>query len=260
MFWLKKYVSFFLMPLPFCLALLALGLLMGCSARRARAGRRVVVTATIFFLLLSNRFVSYLLLSPLETRYNAVPEVEQGQPAPIAIRDCKYVAVLGGGHTEMPGRSATSQLSTSALARIVEAVRLLRILPDARLIVSGPGEKGHPTHAAVLAKAAESLGIDPARITLVDTAMDTQDESVAITRLAAGSRIALVTSSSHMPRAAHLFRRAGAHFVPCPTDFSARHDIHLQLGSFGWDSESLARSTLAFHEWIGLLWLRLRGA
>jgi uncharacterized SAM-binding protein YcdF (DUF218 family) len=259
-FWLKKYVSFFLMPLPFCLALLALGLLMGRSAKRARAGRRVVVTATILFLLLSNRFVSFVLLSPLEARYTAVPEVEQGQPAPIAIRECKFVAVLGGGHTEMQGRSATSQLSTSALARIVEAVRLLRILPDARLIVSGPGEIGHPTHATVLARAAESLGVDPARITLIDTAMDTEDESFAITRVAAGGRIALVTSSSHMPRAAHLFRKAGANFVPCPADFAARRDIHLQLSSFGWDSESLARSTLAFHEWIGLLWLRLRGA
>jgi uncharacterized SAM-binding protein YcdF (DUF218 family) len=259
-FWLKKYVSFFLMPLPFCLALLALGLLMGLSARRARAGRRIVVAATILFLLLSNRFVSFMLLSPLETRYAAVPEVERGQPAPLSIRDCTYVAVLGGGHTEMPGRSATSQLSTSALARVVEAVRLLGILPDARLIVSGPGEPGHPTHAAVLAKAAESLGIDPARITLIDTAKDTEDESFAVTRVAGGGRVALVTSSSHMPRAAHLFRRAGANFVPCPADFGARRDIHLQLSSFGWDSESLARSTLAFHEWIGLLWLRLRGA
>jgi uncharacterized SAM-binding protein YcdF (DUF218 family) len=259
-FWLKKHVSFFLMPLPFCLALLALGLLVGLSVRHAKYGRRLMVMATILFLLFSNRFVSSVLLSPLETRYAAIPEVEQGQPVPASIRDCRYVAVLGGGHTEMIGISATGQLSTKSLARIVEAVRLLRILPDAKLIVSGPGEKGHPTHAAVLAKAAESLGIDPARITLIDTAMDTEDESFAITRVARGGRIALVTSSSHMPRAAHLFRRAGANFVPCPADFAGRRDIHLHLSSFGWDTESLERSTTAFHEWIGLLWLRLRGA
>ena len=90
--------------------------------------------------------------------------------------------------------------------------------------------------------------------------MDTEDEAFAIARLAGGGRIALVTSASHMPRAAHLFRKAGANFVPCPADFEAHRDIHLQWSSFGWDSESLARSTLAFHEWIGLLWLRLRGA
>lgn len=112
----------------------------------------------------------------------------------------------------------------------------------------------------MLANAAESLGIEPARITLIDTAMDTEDESFAIKRAAGAGRIALVTSSSHMPRAARLFRRAGANFVPCPADFEGRRDTHLHWGSFGWDSESLARSTLAFHEWIGLLWLRLRGA
>jgi uncharacterized SAM-binding protein YcdF (DUF218 family) len=259
-FWLKKSVSFFLMPLPFCLALLALGLLMGLSIRHARNGRRLAAAATILLLLFSNRFVSFLLVRPLETRYAAMPEVSQGQPVPAAIRDCRYVAVLGGGHTEMPGISATSQLSSASLARIVEAVRLLRVLPDARLIVSGPGEKGQPTHADVLARAAESLGIDTARITLIDTAMDTEDEAFAIARVASGSRIALVTSSSHMPRAAHLFKRAGANFVPCPADFAARRDIHLHLGSFGWDTESLERSTFAFHEWIGLLWLQLRGA
>lgn len=131
MFWLKKTVSFFLMPLPFCLALLALGLLVGRSVRYGKAGRRAVVVATVLILLFSNRFVSFMLLDPLEARFPAVPEVEQGQPVPVAIRDCSFVAVLGGGHTEVSGLSATSQLSASSLARIVEAVRLLRILPAA---------------------------------------------------------------------------------------------------------------------------------
>jgi len=126
--------------------------------------------------------------------------------------------------------------------------------------VSGPGDPGHPSHAAVLARAAESLGIDPGRITLVDTARDTEDESFAVARLADGGRTALVTSAWHMPRAAHLFRKAGVDFVPCPVDFVSREDIQLGWSDFGWDSESLERSTLAVHEWIGLLWLGLRGA
>jgi len=256
-FGLKKFVSFWLMPLPLCLALLASGLLL--SRRRPRAGRGLLVAAAALLLLFSNKVVSNGLLRPLEDRYPAVPEVAEGAPAPAPIAGCLLVVVLGGGHSDVPGIPSTGQLSSSALGRIVEAVRLLRILPGARLVVSGPGEPGRPSHAAVLARAAESLGVDPARITLIDTALDTEDESLAVARLAGNGRVALVTSAWHMPRAANLFRKAGVDFAPCPADFVSRGNRLFHWGDLGCDSESLERSTLAVHEWIGLLWLRLRG-
>lgn len=260
MFWLKKLVSYWLMPLPLCLALLAAGLLLLRSPRRSAAGRRLLAGAAALLLLLSNRAVSTRLLAPLEGRYPAVPEIASGAAVPASIAGCRFVVVLGGGHTDMPGVPATGQLSSSALGRIVEAVRLFRVLPGARLVVSGPGEPGRPSHAAVLARAAESLGVDPARIELIDTALDTEDESKAVARLAGSARVALVTSAWHMPRAAALFRGAGVQFAPCPADFVARGGQRFRWGDLGCDSESLERSTLAVHEWIGLLWLRLRGA
>ena len=142
MFWLKKFVSFWLMPLPLCLALLVAGLLLSRSPRRSRLGRPLLVLAAALLLLFSNKVVSTRLLRPLEGRFPAVAEVAAGAPAPASIAACRLVAVLGGGHSDLPGIPATSQLSASALGRIVEAVRLLRILPGARLVVSGPGEPG----------------------------------------------------------------------------------------------------------------------
>ena len=259
MFWLKKSVSFWLMPLPLCLGLLVAGLLLACSARRARLGRSLMAAAVVLLLLFSNNAVSNLLLRPLEAQYPAVPELPAGAAAPAALRSCRYIVVLGSGHADMPGLSATAQLSGAGLARVVEAVRLLRLLPDARMIVSGPGEPGHPTHADVLALAARSLGVDPARITQIDSARDTEDESLAVARIAGRQRVALVTSAWHMPRAAFLFRRAGVDFLPCPADFCARDGPRLSWGSLAWDTGSLERSTSAVHEWIGLLWVRLRG-
>jgi uncharacterized SAM-binding protein YcdF (DUF218 family) len=259
-FWLKKVVSFWMMPLPFCLALLVCGLFLARTTRLGRLGRRIVVAAAVLLLLFSNRLVSTRLLRPLEARYPAIPEFVAGAPVPASIAGCEIVAVLGGGNSDIEGVPATSRLSTGALARIVEAVRILRLLPQARLVVSGPKTPGQPSHAAVLASAAESLGISASRITLIETARDTEDESMAFARLAAGRRIALVTSASHMPRAAHLFRKAGVEFVPCPADFASSDETHPNWAELGWDSESLVRSTLAVHEWLGLLWLRLRGA
>jgi uncharacterized SAM-binding protein YcdF (DUF218 family) len=258
-FWLKKFVSFWLMPLPLCMALLVAGLFLTRSQRRSRLGRGLIVLATTLLVLLSNKAVSNRLLRPLEDRYPAIPEIAARTPAPAPLAGCSFVVVLGGGHADMPGLPATSRLSTAALGRVTEAVRLLRVLPGARLIVSGPGDPGRPTHASVLAAAAESLGVDPARITQVDTALDTEDESHAVSRIVGGARVALVTSAWHMPRAAYLFRRAGVDFVPCPSDFVAREGSQLRWIDLSWDTESLERSTQAVHEWLGLAWLRLRG-
>lgn len=260
MFWLKRLISFFLMPLPLCLAVLACGLLLIVTTRRSALGKRLVAVAAMLLLLFSNRLVSTRLLQPLESRYPAIPELGTNDPVPAALAGCQVVAVLGGGNSDVAGLPATSQLSTSALARIVEAVRILRVLPGARLVVSGPGEPGHPTHAAVLAAAARSLGVSASRITLIDSARDTEEESRAVAKIAGGQRTALVTSAWHMPRAAHLFRKAGVDFVACPADFVARDDGRLTLSGLGWDSESLMRSTMAVHERLGLLWLWLRGA
>jgi len=258
-FWLKKAISFWLMPVPLCLALLMSGLLVSRAGRRSRLGRALVAAGVTLLVLFSNKWVSNALLGPLEASFPAIPELAPGAPVPGPLAKCRIIVVLGGGNSDVPGLPATSRLSSSALGRIVEAVRLLRVLPGARLIVSGPGDPGLPTHAEVLTQAACSLGVDRARITLIDTALDTEDEAAAVSRLAGGAPVALVTSAWHMPRAALLFRRDGTDFVACPADFESRSGPGLRWTDLGWDSESLERSTLAVHEWLGLLWLRIRG-
>jgi uncharacterized SAM-binding protein YcdF (DUF218 family) len=258
-FWLKKFVSFWLMPLPACLALLAAGVALSYRANGRGAGRALCLLAAALLLLFSNRAVSNRLLRPLEARFEPIPEIAAGAGAPREVAACEYVVVLGAASSLIPGASATGRLTTSGLERIVEAVRLLRVLPNARLVVSGPAEAGRMSHATVLAQAAESLGIAAARISLIETARDTEDESRAVARMAGGAPVALVTSAWHMPRAARLFRAAGVNFVPCPTDFAARRSGASGWGALACDSESLETSTLAVHEWLGLLWLRLRG-
>jgi uncharacterized SAM-binding protein YcdF (DUF218 family) len=247
------------MPVPLCLAMLVAGLLLTRRGRQSKKGRTLIVAGTIFLLLFSNKWFSNGLLKPLESHYPAIPEFSANVPVPDALARCRYVVVLGGGHSYLPAAPATGKLSTSALSRIVEAVRIAGALPGARLIVSGPAENGHPSHASVLAQAAISLGVDPARIDLVDTALDTEDEAAAVFRLAGKAPVALVTSAWHMPRAAALFKKGGVDFVACPADFNARSGPLTRLSDLSWDSESLERSTLAAHEWLGLLWLRLKG-
>src|ERR1035437_4963540 len=59
LFWLKKAVSYWLMPLPLGLALMVAGLLLLRSARWPRAGRRLLVTGVLLLLVLSNKQVGH---------------------------------------------------------------------------------------------------------------------------------------------------------------------------------------------------------
>jgi uncharacterized SAM-binding protein YcdF (DUF218 family) len=261
LFWLKKTIGYWLMPFPLCLALLTLGVVL-LMTQRARLGRYVVAFALLLLGLLGNKLVSVALIRPIETRFAPIPEVSAHAPVPAPLAGCRYVAVLGGGNGHTPGMAALSLLSGSGRSRLTEGVRLLRLLPEAKLIVSGPGEQSRPdrpTHAVVLARAAMSLGIPEDRIELIDEARDTEEETAAIKRKVGNARVALVTSAFHMPRSMALARHAGVDAVPCPTDYSSHADGTWGWADLIWDLESLERSTWAVRERIGQLWITLRG-
>ena len=260
LFWLKKTVGYWLMPLPFCLALMVAGLLLLRSTRHPRAGRRLLLAGALLLLVLSNRQVGQALLRPLERQYAAIPELAPGAPLPAPLAACRTIVILGGGHADRAGFSATNQLSSSALARLTEGVRLARRLPEATLIVSGPAAGNGAPHASVLAQAAVSLGLDPRRIVQLDTARDTDDEAQELRRrIGPGVPFALVTSAWHMPRAVALMRRAGLAPLPCPADFLSHDDGETHAGDWLCDLSGLEQSTWAIYERLGATWARLQG-
>jgi uncharacterized SAM-binding protein YcdF (DUF218 family) len=258
MFWLKKFVSFWLMPLPLCLTLLVLGVLLLHSSRRPNRGRALITLATLLLLLFSNKAVSTWLIRPLESVYPAIPEFVSGEPLPSPLATCRYIVVLGGGHGDTLGLSAANKLSTSSRGRLMEGLRLLRALPETKLITTGGGEPGRPSHAEVLAQAAIALGFDSARITRLEMPRDTEEEAQEVKRVVGDQPFALVTSAWHMKRAAALMRHAGLHPVPCPADYTVRPSEVFRATDLSWDSDSLGRSTWAIYERIGYAWSWLR--
>lgn len=258
-FWLKKAVEYWLMPVPFCLLLLALALWRLQRRGASRLGRGLLWCVFLVLLLGSNTAVSTWLVEPLERRYPPVPALAPGEALPPDLQACRYVVVLGAGHADSTRLPAIDRLNLTALARLTEAVRILRRLPGATLVLSGPAQPHGATHAAVLAAAAESLGAPRRRMILIDTAWDTAQEAAAVRALVGDAPVALVTSAVHMPRAAALFRHERIAFVPCPTDFQSKPAGRFQWSDLRCDSESLERTTTAVRERLGALWLRLRG-
>lgn len=260
MFLFKKLLGLLLMPVPVSLLLLVLGLLALVRGRR-RWSWLLLCAGLLVQLLASNRAVSSLLCGALESRHPPAPLVlEAGSSVPLAA--CTVVAVLGSGHGDAPGLPSGQRLSPSARARLVEGLRIARLLPDARLIVSGSAIGDEPrTHARVVADAAVELGFPRERILEIDTARDTAEETAAIARLVGPQRVAFVTSAWHMPRAMRLARLAGLDAVPCPSDYLDRnnHDDLPLLAWFTWDSDSLVNTTRSWRECLGLAWTSLVG-
>jgi uncharacterized SAM-binding protein YcdF (DUF218 family) len=259
LFWLKKAVGTWIMPLPFALGLIVIGSLLLGLRRTRRLGRGALMFGVVWIVVFSNSGVGTWLVRGLEKHYAPAPLFDASTPLPVELKECVAVAVLGGGHRFTPDRAANLLLSESALARIVEGVRVVRQLPDAALIVSGPANPGHgPSHARVLADVAVSLGIPRARIVEIDTARDTEDEIAALKDLAGEQRIALITSAWHMPRAAGLARAKALTITPCPADYAARDTTLRPTDFMRWDVGGLERSTKAFYEAAGLVWMTLK--
>ncbi len=259
LFWLKKVAGFWLMPLPMAMALMTLGTLLLFSAKRARLGRRLLVGGFAVLLVFSNRWVSRNLIRPLEMRYPPVAELAAPGVVPSDVAACKFVVVLGGGNGYAPGVTSNNRLSSSSLARIVEGVRILRALPDARLIVCGPTFGPIDSHATELARTAIALGVAPDRIIKLEHGRDTEEEADYVRATVGESPVALVTSAWHLPRAMALFQHNGLKAVPCPTNYLSLSDGESFGSDLLWDNGGLERSTWAIRERIGFLWIWLRG-
>lgn len=259
MFLFKKIISPLLLPLPFCMGLLLVGLLLLWFTRRQRAGKIISTFAVALLLLLSYGPVPNFLLGRLESRH--VPVLLSTGPeagAPAELSAAKWIVVLGGGHKSDSKVTAVANLSPSTLYRLVEAIGLHRRIPGSKLIVSGSDVFRLDSEAQAMAKVAEALGVDRQNIVLEEQSNDTEEQAVFIKRIVGGDPFIMVTSASHMARAVALFQKQGMNPVPAPT----RHRIvegTLMPRDYFPSPENLENSEVAVYEYMGMMWARLRG-
>jgi uncharacterized SAM-binding protein YcdF (DUF218 family) len=249
MFLMKKIVSRFLFPLPLSLEFLLVGLFLLWFTRRQRAGKALVTCGTILILTLSNGTISDSLLRPLEHRYLPLAVGHSAAGAPAAA----FIVVLGGFGDHDPDVPITSHISPDQMVRLIEGVHLYRAIPGSKLILSG----GHDC-AEGMADVAEALGVNAQDVLRLNEPRDTAEESQQVAPIVGSQRIILVTSASHMPRAMGLFEKRGMQPIAAPTDFlTPRHSV--EIDDLFPDAYKLFKSQVAFYEYLGLAWERLRG-
>ena len=244
-------------PIVWVLVLLMLGLVLAWPGGRKRlfkAGRFLLLLGFVLLMALSLRPVANFLTYPLESRYQP--------PSPETLDKLDVVVVLGGGMYPSGCLRREGDLGKYAYPRFCQGVRIFR-QSDAKLLAfcGGPREKGTESEAEIMKAIATDLGIPEGRI-VVETQSRTTFENVAnLPRLlpaGPGRRIGLVTSALHMPRSHGVFVWQFPHdtIIPIPVFYT--------YDPTGWSERSLVpsasnleQSTVALHEWIGLLWYRL---
>lgn len=250
MFVAKKIITLLLMPLPLLLLMGMIGLLLLWFSRRQHAGKALVGLAIILLAVASSPWAASRLLAPLERQF---PPILARQPA------TEYIVVLGGGHVSEQGLPVSSRLNSASLARIAEGIRLYRLHPGSRLLLSGGPVFDPEAEAATMQAAALILGGVPAQdITQEGTSRDTAEQAHLLAPLLKGKRFLLVTSAAHLPRAMALFRQQGLAPVAAPTDYQVKRGQLHGPGRYFPGAAALRKTEIALHEYLGLAWIRAR--
>ena len=228
-FILKKVVSAFLMPLPIALIIFIIGFYFLYKKSYTKA-KFFILFSIIFLSAISYAPFSNMLLAPLENKYPKLTNIP---------KDVKYIVFLGG---DQPNRGW-------------EVLRLYNNIKNAKIITSGYAGRSDIPEAIKTANILKNIGLNQNDIIIHPKPKDTKEEAIKIKEVLKNTKFILVTSAYHMPRAMMIFKSVGLTPIPAPSDFLIKSkDKILSLPK----SYHLYKSKKAWHEYIGLLWLKIK--
>lgn len=243
----EKILSNLLLPLPICLILLAIGLLVLLLTKARKTGITCITAGILLLLCFSINPIANELLIKLESQY---------QPLKTMPTDVQYIVVLGGGNGGSRRFPPNTRLSSASLARLIEAVRLYRQNPNSILVLSGGRVFGSRADATVMNNTAVALGVKRNHMKIEAGSQDTLEEAQHLKPFIQGQKFVLVTSAYHMPRAMEIFQQQDMHPIPAPTQFLTKRYLHHPKYYFP-SVVNLIHSDIALHEYMGIAWLWL---
>ena len=258
---MKKFLAPLFSPLSICIELISLGLVLLLFSQKQKTGKVLVTLGMTVLLLCSYEGVSGRILRTLESQYSPLDltQVTLKEDEKTATRSVKWIVILAGGLVGDPTLPIQLQISHHSMARLIEGIRLHRLLPGSKIVLTGGIGFGGPAQATTLSRMAEELGVAKSDMVLEVESRDTKDHPFYIQHLVQDEPFILVTSAFHMPRAMKLFMKRGLSPIPAPAGswkppnefWSPRN---LFPSAFG-----LRLAELACHEYMGLTWAWVRG-
>jgi uncharacterized SAM-binding protein YcdF (DUF218 family) len=249
---LKRLIAQFLMPVPLVIELFVLGWALARFTRFKRTGRAAVILSACLFLAFSYG-VGHKYLFRLERLY---------PPFAPTPKECEQmrgldILVLGQGMVAESDLPVRGRANGTFYLRLLEGVRVCRLIPDSRLLVSMAGEVPRADKELFVHEFAATVGLPESRFVILDGARDTSEE----VRMAIGATrtntLIVATSASHIPRALAIMRKSGAAGVPAPCDYTRQsaERTELSLSNLPLPSgHGFELSQRAMHEWLGAMY------
>jgi uncharacterized SAM-binding protein YcdF (DUF218 family) len=242
---LTNFIAALLLPPT---SLIILGLIgFGQLSRRRRLGRTLILTSLISIWVLATPIVAGRLLDSLK-------------PPPITFtgREADAIVILGGGRLENAIEFSGDTLGRFTLERVRYGAWLAKKLNKPILVTGGAPEGGVPEGEMMRDSLNQEFAIKNVR--WIETASNNTREnarfSAHLLRMAGIERIYLVTHAWHLARAMPEFEATGLQVTAAGTGYSS--PIKTKPLDFVPNAKALHDSWLAMHEWIGLLWYRIR--
>lgn len=244
---LTNLVALALLP-PLSLVIL-LGAGLAVLRRRPALGRALIGLTAVALYALSTPWVSGVLLKSLEI---SAPL----DPATLGTVDA--IVVLGGGrHRDAPEYGGDT-LKRISLERLRYGARLHRVSGVPLLVTGGMPDGGTLAEGAIMQRILQDeYGLTARWVEdRAETTWDNARNAAKLLQPDGVRRVALVTHAWHLRRAMPLFEAQGLEVVPAGIGFSRTgvDDVFDLLPT----PAGLRDSTFALHEWLGILWYKLR--
>jgi len=199
----------------------------------------------ISYITLASGPVSSLLLGRLEHRYPALINDEQ-------VKNAKTIVVMAGHAEPDSYLPISSVVSASTAFRLMEAIRLWRVIEGSKILISGAGSTPE-----LMKKVLISLGVPDQVVLIENKSRNTYDSAANVYQMVGTNDIILVTSAGHMPRSLGVFKKNGMDPVPAPTDYLTAPSC--LVAGYLPTASHLAYTDLAVHEYIGIFWYKVTG-
>ncbi len=234
----------------------AFGIALLYGRRTAKWGRSWLLAVLLVYWTLATPFGSWAVAAPL---VHGQSRLETAADA----RGAQVVVVLGGGILSREADGMAIDDLTGSGLRVIEGVRIHRLLGDPLLVVSGGNAQRHKVprpESAALRRAAVGLGVPASRVLEEDKALTTRQQAEEIARLLAErhlDRFVLVTSATHMRRSMAAFQAVG--LDPIPSASRLRGDSDDSFWALLPSREALIVSDGAIYEYVALVYYWARG-
>jgi len=246
----------FLRPFPILLIWIAMGLFFSWYRHpQARNSLKLIIVPYLFLFILSTPYISYLTTGTLEWRQNRLTS----RPS-----DCEAITVLAGGMHRINQEWTGIELAENTLQRCLHAAELYRAGTPCPIIVSGgrvsPRNSG-PTLASAMGDFLVALGVKKSDILLENKSTTTAENAIEIQKILRShqiTKVLLITSATHLPRAEKCFQKQGIHYV---SSGAQQRSVGFNFLPYNWlpQPDSIQSVERIWHEWLGLAWYWWKG-